>query len=110
MCSRHDARPDLFVCLSVGRLFLSEGLPIPGGNGPGSLYDVELYDIDYSSSSALIADLQSKGKKVICHISAGKSEAFREDGPLFPKAVKGGAVSFGVGDKVSFRLTSGGAE
>ena len=29
-----------------------------------NLYDVEIYDIDYSYSSSVVADLQSKGKKV----------------------------------------------
>eukprot|EP00903_Cladosiphon_okamuranus_P020129 g18483.t1 len=75
-----------------------DGKPIPGGNGPGSLYDVELYDIDYSYSSAVIADLQRKGKKVMCYVSAGTSEDFRDDINLFPEAVKGGIVSFGEGD------------
>lgn len=42
----------------------SEGLPIPGGNGDGALYDVELYDIDYSYPASVVADLKRKGKKV----------------------------------------------
>ncbi|CAM9487610.1 unnamed protein product, partial [Ectocarpus fasciculatus] len=75
-----------------------DGLPIPGGNGEGSLHNVELYDIDYSYSSAVIADLQSKGKTAMCYISAGTSEDFREDINLFPEEVKGGIVSFGEGD------------
>lgn len=86
----------------------SEGAPIPGGNGPGSLHDVELYDIDYSYSSAVIADLQSKGKKVMCYVSAGTSEDFRDDINLFPEDVKGGIVSFGEGDTVrACRTTAG---
>lgn len=79
---------------------LCTGAPIPGSNGPGSLYDVELYDIDYSYSSAVIADLQSKGKKVMCYVSGGTSEDFRDDINLFPEDVKGGIVSFGEGDTV----------
>ncbi|CAM9538937.1 unnamed protein product, partial [Laminaria digitata] len=75
-----------------------DGAPIPGSNGAGSLYNVELYDIDYSYSSSVIADLQSKGKKVMCYISAGTSEDFREDINLFPAIAKGGIVSFGEGD------------
>jgi len=84
------------VCSSVPK-----GVPIPGGNGAGSLHDVELYDIDYSYSSAIIADLQSKGKTVMCYVSAGTSEDFRDDINLFPEEVKGGIVSFGEGDTVS---------
>ena len=61
---------------------------------------MELYDIDYSYSSAVIADLQSKGKKVMCYVSAGTSEDFRDDINLFPEDVKGGIVSFGEGDTV----------
>ncbi|CAN0440151.1 unnamed protein product, partial [Pylaiella littoralis] len=75
-----------------------DGAPIPGADGEGSLHDVELYDIDYSYSSAVIADLQSKGKKVMCYISAGTSEDFRDDINLFPAEVKGGIVTFGEGD------------
>lgn len=48
---------------------LSAGAPIPGLNGAGSLHNVELYDIDYSYSSSVIADLQNKGKKV-CSVQA----------------------------------------
>lgn len=47
---------------------LSTGLPIPGSNTDGDLYDVDIYDIDYSYSSSVIADLQSKGKKVVCSL------------------------------------------
>ena len=47
---------------------LSTGLPIPGSNTDGDLYDVNIYDIDYSYSSSVIADLQSKGKKVVCSL------------------------------------------
>ncbi|CAN0442410.1 unnamed protein product [Pylaiella littoralis] len=78
--------------------YLPKGAPIPGADGEGSLHDVELYDIDYSYSSAVIADLQSKGKKVMCYISAGTSEDFRDDINLFPAEVKGGIVTFGEGD------------
>eukprot|EP00752_Nemacystus_decipiens_P006046 g5457.t1 len=75
-----------------------DGLPIPGGNGAGELHNVELYDIDISYPSAVVADLQSKGKKVMCYVSAGTAEEFRDDINLFPEEVKGGIVSFGEGD------------
>ncbi len=73
-----------------------EGAPIDGNK-----YDVELYDIDYTYSSAVIDDLQKKGRKVMCYISAGTSEDFRDDINLFPEEVKGSIVSFGEGDTVS---------
>ena len=61
---------------------------------------MELYDIDYTYSSAVIADLQSKGKKVMCYISAGTSENFRDDFNLFAEEAQGSIVSFAEGDVV----------
>ena len=80
--------------------FVCTGAPIPGGNGAGSLHDVEIYDIDISYPSSVVADLQSKGKKVMCYVSGGTAEEFRDDINLFPEEVKGGIVSFGEGDTV----------
>ena len=62
---------------------------------------MELFDIDISYTSEVVADLQGKGKKVMCYVSAGTSEDFRDDINLFPEEVKGGVVSFGEGDTVS---------
>lgn len=61
---------------------------------------MDIYDIDISYTSDVVADLQSKGKKVMCYVSAGTSEDFRDDINLFPEEVKGGIVSFGEGDTV----------
>jgi len=89
--------PCLARCYGRARaLSVSEGAPVDG-----SKYDVELYDIDYTYSSAVIDDLHSKGRKVMCYISAGTSEDFRDDINLFPEEVKGSIVSFGPGDEVS---------
>lgn len=43
-------------------------------------YDVEVYDIDlFDAPAALITQLQSAGRKVICYFSAGSFENFRPD-------------------------------
>lgn len=81
-------------------LYACTGPPIPGVNGKGSLYDVEIYDIDISYPSSVVADLQNKGKKVMCYVSGGTSEDLRDDINLFPEEAQGGIVSFGEGDTV----------
>lgn len=77
-----------------------KGSAIPGVFEVGSFHtDVSLYDIDISYPKSVVADLQSEGKKVMCYISGGTSEDFRDDINLFPEEVQGGIVSFGEGDE-----------
>ena len=47
-------------------------------------YDVDVYDIDlFDVSTAVIASLQTSGKRVICYFSAGSFESFRSDASWF---------------------------
>ena len=47
-------------------------------------YDVDVYDIDlFDVSAAVIASLQTSGKRVICYFSAGSFEDFRSDAGRF---------------------------
>jgi hypothetical protein len=57
-------------------------------------YNVELYDIDlFDSSQALILELQSTGKKVICYFSAGSYESWRADASEFTRQDYGNALA-----------------
>ncbi len=50
----------------------------------------EVYDIDmFDSSKALIGDLHSMGRRVICYVSAGSYEKWRPDADSFPNRVLG---------------------
>lgn len=52
--------------------------------------DVDIYGIDLvESSEALIDELHSKNKKVICYFSAGSWENYRDDAQQFPDEVLG---------------------
>lgn len=60
----------------------------------------ELYDIDlFDSSTALIAQLQGSGAKVICYFSAGSYEEWRSDANQFPAAVLGNDLDGWPGEK-----------
>jgi hypothetical protein len=61
---------------------------------PAQVYDIDLF----SSSAALIADLHSKGKKVICYFSAGTRENWRPDASKFPSGSYGKAVEGWAGE------------
>jgi len=53
-------------------------------------YDVEIYDVDlFDTPKKTIHDLQKNGKKVICYLSAGSYENWREDADTFPDRLKG---------------------
>ena len=52
-------------------------------------YNVSLYDIDLDESQSVINSLHNKGIKVICYISAGTVENYRNDANEFPKDVIG---------------------
>lgn len=50
----------------------------------------KIYDIDMFENGARVVDrLHSKGRKVICYISAGSYESWRADAGKFPARVKG---------------------
>jgi len=53
-------------------------------------YDVDLYDLDLvETPQTVIDELHSRNIKVICYISAGSWEEFRDDAKDFPKDVIG---------------------
>lgn len=55
--------------------------------------DVPVYDVDYEKTSAeQVAELQKKGRRVICYVSVGSYENFRPDQAQFPAAVLGKAL------------------
>jgi hypothetical protein len=50
----------------------------------------EMYDIDLEDSPAsLVASLRSKGRRVVCYLSAGSREDWRPDASAFPAGVLG---------------------
>ena len=52
--------------------------------------NVQMYDIDlFDTSAQTIAQLQAKGRTVICYFSAGSYEDWRPDKAAFPAAAKG---------------------
>ncbi|GHC46272.1 endo alpha-1,4 polygalactosaminidase [Streptomyces cinnamoneus] len=52
--------------------------------------DVPVYDIDgFENSARTVAELHSRGRKVICYINAGAWEDFRPDHSEFPRSVLG---------------------
>jgi len=57
---------------------------------PNLSMDVDIYDLDlFDTSPDTIAALHAEGKKVICYISAGSWEDWREDAGMFPEPVIG---------------------
>jgi hypothetical protein len=55
--------------------------------------DVPVYDVDYEKTSAAqVAELQQKGRRLICYVSVGSYENFRPDQAKFPAAVLGKAL------------------
>jgi hypothetical protein len=52
--------------------------------------DVPVYDVDFEKTSAAqVAELQGKGRRVICYVSVGSHENFRPDQAQFPAGVLG---------------------
>jgi hypothetical protein len=52
--------------------------------------DAQVYDIDlFQNDAPVVASLHSKGRKVICYLSAGSWEDWRPDAAKFPAVVKG---------------------
>ncbi len=53
-------------------------------------YDVDIYDMDlFDSNYSMIQSLKERGKKLICHFSAGSYEEWREDKEAFPATLLG---------------------
>jgi hypothetical protein len=54
--------------------------------------EAEMFDIDlFGTPQSVINDLHSRGRAVICYMSAGSWEDFRPDSDVFPDSVKGNA-------------------
>jgi Glycoside-hydrolase family GH114 len=63
-------------------------------------YDVQMYDIDlFDTPQAIIDELHTAGRVVICYFSAGSREAWRPDAALFPMVVLGNDVAGWAGEK-----------
>ncbi|PMD56656.1 glycoside hydrolase family 114 protein [Hyaloscypha bicolor E] len=55
---------------------------------------VQVYDIDmFDNTAAVVADLHSRGKKVICYIDVGSWENYRSDASKFPASLLGAKYS-----------------
>jgi hypothetical protein len=53
-------------------------------------FNVQVYDIDlFDNDASVISSLHSKGRKVICYMSAGTYENWRPDASSFPSSVLG---------------------
>ncbi len=63
-------------------------------------YNVKMYDIDmFDNSANTVASLHSKGRKVVCYISAGSWENWRPDADKFPQSVLGNSLGGWPGEK-----------
>jgi endo-alpha-1,4-polygalactosaminidase (GH114 family) len=63
-------------------------------------FDVDMYDIDlFDQSAAVVAALHAKGRKVVCYISVGSYEDWREDADQFPDSVLGNDYEGWPGEK-----------
>ncbi|WP_177198085.1 endo alpha-1,4 polygalactosaminidase [Nitrosomonas communis] len=61
---------------------------------------VDVYNIDlFDTSTAVISELQSKGKHIICYFSAGSYESWRPDASAFPASVLGRKLDSWAGEK-----------
>ena len=63
--------------------------------GPlNSSYDVDIYDVDlFDTDAGTIAELQARGRRVICYLSAGSFEEWRPDAGEFLPADLGNTLS-----------------
>lgn len=59
-----------------------------------AMYDIDLFD----NSAGVVASLHSRGRRVVCYVSAGTLETWRQDASLFPLSILGSRVS-GFGDE-----------
>jgi hypothetical protein len=63
-------------------------------------FDVDMYDIDLFDQSAEVVDaLHAKGRKVVCYMSVGSYEDWREDADQFPPSVLGNDYEGWPGEK-----------
>lgn len=51
--------------------------------------DAEVFDIDLDVPDAVLADLTRRGRRLICYVSVGAWEEFRDDAGAFPAEVLG---------------------
>jgi hypothetical protein len=70
--------------------------PGPGTTWPWQLtgtvdtsVQAEMFDIDYEQPASVVADLQARGRAVVCYLSAGSWEDWRPDAAAFPAEVLG---------------------
>jgi hypothetical protein len=71
-----------------------EGLPVDLS------VDVEMYDIDlFENDPSVVEALHSRGRRVVCYMSAGSWEDWRPDAGSFPDEVIGVALSAWEGEK-----------
>jgi hypothetical protein len=54
--------------------------------------DAAVYDIDFSNSASVVAELRARGRKVICYMSVGAWESYRPDASAFPPVILGKVV------------------
>lgn len=63
-------------------------------------FDVDMYDIDlFDQSAEVVAALHAEGRKVVCYISVGSYEDWREDADQFPPSVLGNDYEGWPGEK-----------
>jgi hypothetical protein len=55
--------------------------------------DVAIYDVDLDTEAPTLAALRAAGRRVICYVSAGTYEPWRDDADAFPVAARGMAVA-----------------
>ncbi len=66
----------------------------------GDFEDVAVYDIDYEDATkADVTRLHAAGKKVICYVSVGSWEEWREDADTFPAEILGDDYDGWEGEK-----------
>ena len=62
--------------------------------------NVDVYNVDlYDAAPAKIQALKANGKKIICYLSAGSFENWRQDAGKFPAVVKGKNLDGWAGEK-----------
>lgn len=71
-----------------------------GDNEIDQSFDVDMYDIDLFDQSADVVDaLHAQGRKVVCYMSVGSYEDWRDDASQFPPSVLGNDYEGWPGEK-----------